>query len=276
MVSKGFSVSQACDAMKISRQAYYKYMKYMEKHLFAQEVVIQRVHEIRYKHSKIGGKKLYFLLGDEIAKLPISLGRDKFFDLLRDNNLLISRKKVSQKTTNSAHNYAIHPNLAKDFTPLKRDSLWVCDITYIRLNQSFMYLSLITDAFSRMIIGFDISHSLAIDGCIRAAKMSIKQSISTDNLIHHSDRGVQYCSHDYVSLLRKSKIAISMTRGGNPYENAMAERVNGILKYEYALVENFVSEDNLVKTVNQAVHLYNFERPHTALKNLTPAQVHKS
>lgn len=237
-------------------------------------MILSFVNDLRRHHPRIGGKKLYFLLKDDIERAGIKMGRDKFFELLRRNGLLVKRRRKYVYTTDSFHHFRVHKNLIKHCSLTKAHQGWVSDITYIRTAKDFAYLFLITDAYSRKIVGWHLSDSLKIAGAISALKMAIRQCPETKELIHHSDRGIQYCSKDYVKLLKKSKIKISMTEENHCYENATAERMNGILKQEYGLDETFLSEGIAFKAVKEAITSYNMERPHWSLNLATPQQMH--
>jgi len=228
-------------------------------------MIIQLVQSHRRKMPKIGGKKLYRMIFPDLARMKIKLGRDKFFRLLGRNGLLIHRKKRYARTTNSSHRFKIYKNLIKDAEPNHRDKIYVSDITYIIAEDSFCYLALITDLYSRKIVGYDISDSLNMEGSIRALKMAIKDKTDLSGLIHHSDRGIQYCSNLYTGLLTENKIAISMSEKGNPYENAVAERINGILKEEFMLGESFKTKELAYRTVKEAIKTYNELRPHLSI-----------
>ena len=223
-------------------------------------------------HPKMGGKKLYFLLKEKLENLRI--GRDKFFDFLRANHLLIIPKRSYHKTTNSYHRFKKHKNLIKDYQYKKPNNVWVSDITYLGNRENPAYLSLITDAYSKKIVGFDVSNSLATESCLKALKMALKKE-NTKNLIHHSDRGLQYCSDDYQKLLKKHKIRCSMTQESDPYENAIAERINGILKQEYDIDKFNVDLNTRKILVKQTVEVYNELRPHLSNYYLTPMQMHQ-
>ena len=224
---------------------------------------------------RIGGKKLYAMLQGDLKELG-GIGRDKFFDLLGRNNLLVERKRSYTKTTNSFHRFYKYKNLLYDKILSHANECWVSDITYIRTSEGFVYLFLITDAFSRKIVGYSLSKSLSIEGGMEALKMAIKQRDRSKPLIHHSDRGIQYCSSDYVKLLLKNEIQISMTEENHCYENALAERINGILKDEFLLDSTFKSFEAAQKAVKQAVETYNTVRPHWSLELKTPEQVHRN
>lgn len=230
--------------------------------------------QARYRHPRMGGKKVYQLLGEEIRKIDDKIGRDKFFDILRRHKLLVKRRRKYVCTTDSYHRFRVYKNRVKDKSFTKSNKAWACDITYLRTRKGFVYLFLITDLYSRKIVGWTLADSLRIEGAIEALKMAIKQCSQTKGLIHHSDRGIQYCSRAYVKLLKEAKIEISMTEENHCYENGMAERVNGILKDEYALEEEFANYKEAHKATKQAIWSYNMERPHWSLQLCTPEQVH--
>lgn len=204
------------------------------------------------------------------------MGRDQLFDLLRFHGLLMRRRKRMVKTTNSHHWLKKYPNLTIDMALSAADQLWVSDITYIRTLQGFNYLSLITDAYSRKIMGYSLFETLEALGPTEALVMAIKErkEESTATLIHHSDRGVQYCCADYVQMLTKENIAISMTQSGSPYENALAERVNGTIKNDFFPKKVYQNHKEAQKAVSKIIHTYNERRPHASIDYLTPAQAH--
>jgi putative transposase len=224
----------------------------------------------------MGGRKLYELLEPFMLDHHIKMGRDALFDLLVANNLLIKRKKRKVHTTQSFHWLRKYPNLIRDMRPSQPNQLWVSDITYWKITSGHLYISFVTDAYSRKIVGYHVADTLESIETIKALSVAIEQSTKPlKNLIHHSDRGIQYCSSGYVSLLRKHGMIISMTENGDPLENAIAERINGIIKGEY--LENY--EVNTLKVAKQllerVVEVYNNERPHMSIGNLTPSQVHE-
>lgn len=233
---------------------------------------MSQVQNRRKKLPMLGGKKLYKIIEPELKKLGIEIGRDKFFEVLRRNGQLIRRKKRFTKTTNSSHRFRIYDNLVKDITPTKPDEVYVSDITYIPTEEGFGYLSLITDLYSRKIVGNDFSSSLNFEGSIRALKMSMRGKENLTGMIHHSDRGIQYCSNLYTEILTKKGIRISMSEKGNPYENAVAERVNGILKGEFLLGPTFKTFAEAKKAVKEAIESYNELRPHMSINYMTPNQ----
>ena len=239
-----------------------------------EDLVVELVQDIRCTHRKMGGKKLYGLLQSDMLVMGGGIGRDKFFDLLRRRHLLVERRRKYAVTTESYHRFRVYKNKLEDFTPVRPHQVWVCDITYVRISKGFVYLFLITDAYSRKIVGWELSNSLGLQGALSCLSMAIKQCPDPDGLIHHSDRGFQYCSHEYVGRLKARGIAISMAEAGNCYQNAMAERVNGILKEEYGLDETFENENQVRQVVKQTVRAYNEQRPHWSLNLQIPAKVH--
>jgi putative transposase len=212
---------------------------------------------------------------DDIRKAGIKIGRDVLFDFLRAEHLLICPKRSYIKTTNSKHWMKKYPNLIQGLPLDRPEQVWVSDITYIKTNQGHRYLSLVTDAYSKKIMGYELSVNLSVDGPLKALKMAISQRGLQYDLIHHSDRGLQYCSSEYINCLRDNRIKISMTQNGDPYENAVAERVNGILKYEFLLIDGFTDDHVAKSTIEQSVSIYNNERPHLTWNMLTPKQVHE-
>lgn len=270
-------MTKLCGWFGITRQAYYQNTWRISQENNENEFLLKRIKEIREKQSRMGTRKLYSKLQEFMKEHQIKMGRDALFNLLAENKMLVRRRKRGVRTTNSSHWLKKYPNLINEFTPTAPNKLWVSDITYWKLtNGRFVYISLITDAFSRKIVGFHVADSLAAIESIKALDMALDEwDNKGEGLIHHSDRGVQYCSSGYVKKLNKNKVNISMTENGSPYENALAERVNGILKDEY-LYDYKVS--NLIqarKRVREVINLYNDERPHSSIGNLTPSLVHE-
>lgn len=206
--------------------------------------------------------------------VKMSLGRDKFFDLMREEGLLIRRKRKYVRTTNSEHGFRVYSNKIKDLRIIRPNQVWVCDITYIATSEGFMYLALITDLYSRKIVGYDISDSLESEGCRRALKRALAVVKNPKGIIYHSDRGIQYCCREYVRLLNKHRMEISMAAKGDCYENAVAERVNGILKQEYDLGIRIINKPIAVKATKEAINLYNTIRLHRSLNFKTPAEIY--
>ena len=271
--SGGGSISLLCSLSGHSRQAYYKHRIEKEKEPLKEELIVQQVMGYRQLQRRIGGKKLHILVSPFMELHDIGMGRDAFFDFLRKYDLLNKRVRGRPRTTDSNHWMKKHPNLIKKFVPTQSDQLWVSDITYLTLCESDAFLSLVTDAYSRKIVGFHVSKSLKADGCVLALQMAIGGRSKIEGLIHHSDRGSQYCCGDYVDILKECDINISMTQSGNPRDNAIAERVNGILKMEY-LDPVFADLEAARDAVTTAINTYNYLRPHSSISMLTPALVH--
>lgn len=260
-----------------TRQAWYLRQKSGKEKSLEQTIVVATVQQIREQMPRIGTRKLHYMLKDTLQKHHISIGRDKLFDILCDHGLLVRRRKRKRiHTTDSNHPFRKYPNLIKGLHVLRANHLWVSDITYISLHDGFCYLSLVTDAYSRKIIGYCLYPTLKKEGPLRALDMAIN---SLDHkpkvpLIHHSDRGLQYCCSQYITHLESMSMSISMTEKGDPYENAIAERVNGILKSEFALDRDFPSFTQAQTAIQQAINTYNQLRPHASCNYLTPQQAH--
>jgi putative transposase len=265
-----------CGLFGKTRQAFYDSNWRIEAKSMEDELIVQQVLLIRKTLPKVGGRKLHYMLKDFMQQHQITMGRDQLFDLLFEHKLLIKKKRRRISTTESNHRFRKHPNLIRELEVVRPEQLWVSDITYLQTKQGFCYLSLITDAYSKKIVGYNVEDTLATEGCIKALEMALlERSKSRATLIHHSDRGIQYCSSMYVELLRTNTIAISMTQNGDPYENAIAERVNGILKDEFNLYQTFINIHHAHSVVQESIFYYNNERPHATCNYLTPEQAHK-
>lgn len=272
--SYGGSLSELCSLSGKSRQAYYKQRHSKEQQPLQSELIIQQVMDYRDILPFIGCRKLLVLLHLFIKRHEIKMGRDAFFDLLRAYGLLIPKRRCYKpKTTFSSHWMRKYPNLIKKMTPNRSGQLWVSDITYIELCEDDAFLSLVTDAYSRKIVGFYLSDRLSANGPIEALKMAVSGRNSKEKLTHHSDRGAQYCCDNYVDILKDNTIEISMTESGDPRDNAIAERVNGILKTEL-LEDVFTDISDARDAVTKAVNIYNYLRPHSSVDMLTPALAH--
>jgi putative transposase len=270
------SLSRFCRLLGLTRQAFYQHFWQEEFTSIEHSLVLEEVLRIRSRHRHMGGRKLHELLQPFMLEHQIKMGRDALFNLLQSNYLLVRRRKRRVYTTQSFHWLRKYPNRIKEFTPQKVNELWVSDITYWKVKTGYVYISLITDAFSHKIVGYHLADSLESIATLQALKMAI-ESLPENHigLIHHSDRGIQYCSNEYVSLLSDNNIVISMTENGDPYENAVAERVNGILKEEY-LYDYSVQDISQAKLVLDCViKLYNDERPHMSCYYQTPAVFHQ-
>jgi len=259
-----------CSEFGKTRQAYYKHRLIWESRKKEEEMILSKVREYRLEQPYVGGRKIKRMLQQNNMKV----GRDRLFSILRDNDLLVKKKRKSRRTTNSLHRFYCYKNLIKDLEITRPNQVFVSDITYIRTLHSFQYLFLITDYHSRKIVGYDVSDSLAIDGGIKALKMALKGVKDKKNLIHHSDRGIQYCSNAYTDLLKQQGVNISMTEKDHVYENALAERVNGILKEEFCLGETIVSKEVVELLVKDAIKTYNRKRLHMSLNYKTPESVY--
>jgi putative transposase len=268
------SAQQVCRRLHLNRDAYYKSKVRMKQRKTEETKIISLVKEERKTQPRVGTFKLHKHLIADFQKLNIKIGRDRLFDVLRNNDMLVRRKKASFKTTNSYHHFHKYNNLIKDLEITRPNQVWVSDITYIRTVKGFCYLALITNLYSRKIVGYDISDSLELAGCLRALKSAFRKAKPGSKLIHHSDRGIQYCSKQYVSELTKRKMKISMTEENHCYENAVAERVNGILKDEFYLDQCFVSTSHAKKATKCAINIYNNKRLHLSLGLKTPEQVY--
>jgi len=264
-----------CSYWHVSRQAYYKLQRDSIEREEQANFLLDQVKFIRKRHSKLGTIKLRSELSVELKKCGRGFGRDKFFDLLRYHDLLVKRRRKYAITTNSDHPFYKHKNRLAGVTIKRPDEAWVSDITYLRTRNGFVYLSLVTDVYSRKIVGWDVNISLAVEGSLNAVNRAIKACSDTQNLIHHSDRGIQYCCHAYTGLLKKYGIKISMGEAGNCYDNAIAERVNGILKDEYFMDNEFANYQQAVRAARQAIYLYNYERPHFSLGLKKPADIYQ-
>ena len=266
---------ELCGLFGNSRQAWYESQK-RHASIDMQEVFILKVAgELRKEHKRMGVEKLHHLISPVLKEHGIKFGRDKFYYLLGEHGLLVKRRKYRPATTNSNHFYRKYPNIVRDLQPDRSGQLWVSDITYLRTEMGFVYLSLITDAYSKKIVGWCLWPNLTSTGAMNALRMAVETEGVKEGLIHHSDRGIQYCCTDYVVLLESSKIGISMTENGDPYENAVAERVNGILKDEYGLESTFASYLEANEAVKTAVDKYNNHRPHASCNYLVPSEAHK-
>lgn len=273
--TSGVNISLLCSLSGYTRQAYYKQRGHKAHSKLQGELIIQQVMDYRKLQKLIGTRKLHWLLVPFMKQHQISMGRDALFDLLRPHGLLVGKRRpYKPKTTDSNHWMKKYPNLVKDTAPIISGGLWVSDITYIELCEENSYLSLVTDAYSRKIVGFHLSEQLTADGPVAALEMAIRAcDDNTTGLIHHSDRGSQYCSNEYVRILQERGISISMTQSGDPRDNAIAERVNGILKTE--LLEEVYADITVARAaIARGVNAYNYLRPHTSIDMLTPAMAH--
>jgi len=274
------SISFLCGLFEISRQAYYQHEHCSSEYHFQSGLVLEEVKKIRARHRRMGVRKIQEVLRPFMDEHKIKMGRDALFDLVSYHGLLVRKRKRRVQTTYSHHWLKKYENLIVDFIPSKPNELWVSDITYWKLQETYVYLTLITDAYSRKIVGYHLSENLYAEHTVKALKMALsateKRNETSSQLIHHSDRGVQYCSSTYVNVLKNNHISISMTQSGDPLENAIAERVNGIIKDEYLYDCRCSNINEGRKRLDLAISLYNKERPHSSIGNLTPDAVHKN
>ena len=266
------SMDTLCELFGKTRQAYYQRMNYDYIEQSEDGIIVDMVMDIRQSMGKIGGRKLWHLLNEAYPGL---IGRDRLYDLLERHNLKISKRKRAVRTTWSAAWMRRFDDLTKGLILTAANQLWVSDITYIRTIKGFLYLHLVTDAYSKKIMGWCLSENLNADHTINALRMAIRNAgCDLTGLIHHSDRGCQYCCERYVKLLQDKNISISMTQGGNPRDNAIAERVNGILKTEWLDAEHFLGLDDAYRRIARVIEIYNYQRPHLSLDYQTPSVVH--
>ena len=260
--------------MGINRQIYYRSIKRTKQKQEVATKVISLVQQVRMKMPRIGTRKLYHLLHEQLRALGV--GRDRLFAIMKANHMQIVPKKQYHITTDSHHWFRQHKNLIENFSIDQPEQVWVSDITYIGTRDRPMYLSLVTDAYSKKIVGYNVSKSLDASGTVAALKIAIdNRQYPNSRLIHHSDRGLQYCCDAYQQLLNKHKIACSMTESYDPYQNAIAERVNGILKHEFILGITTSDVELMDKLIEQSIYIYNNERPHLSCWMNTPAFMHQ-
>jgi len=272
------SINKICGLFGKTRQAWYVQQWSAEDDTLRDTVVLKRVKEIREQMPRIGTRKLYHMLTETLQQHKIKIGRDKLFDLLEEYGMLVRRRKRRRvSTTDSNHPFRKYPNLVRELEVVRPNQLWVSDITYIRLLDEFCYLSLVTDAYSRRIVGYCLYPTLQKEGPVAALKMALNglPVAAAESLIHHSDRGRQYCCDAHISLLMERKITISMTEKGDPYENALAERMNRTMKEEFLLDKGFDSFELASLAVNNAVNIYNSQRPHDSCNYMTPDEAHQ-
>lgn len=267
-------LERLCRLFGKTRQAVYEHAWSQSNQQLKEGLILDTVKKIRALMPKLGTLKLHHMLKDELGLHGIAIGRDSLYKLLRKYDLLIIRRKKYVRTTQSLHHYRKWPELTTGLEPSAAGQLWVSDITYLRTRTGFIYLSLVTDVYSHKIIGYHLSQHLKAQSCIIALNKAIEERKQQPGLIHHSDRGIQYCCDQYVSRLQENNIRISMTQSGSPYENPIAERINGILKNELQLDKIFTSYYTAIEPTAKAIDIYNRLRPHMSCENLTPEKAH--
>ena len=260
----------------MSRQNYYARRRQRAARAVDAELVLNLVREERRVQPRLGARKLRHVLKGAMKQAGVALGRDRFFGLLRAEDLLVGRlPREWVSTTCSQHKLAVYPNLIRDLAVSGPNEVWVIDLTYIRTEEGFLFLALVTDKGSRKIVGHHCAENLEASGCVCALRMALAELPAGARPIHHSDRGTQYCSHEYGNVLAERGLPISMTEKNHCAENALAERMNGILKGEYGLGMRLESKAQARRAVNQAIETYNERRPHTALQWRTPSEAHR-
>lgn len=265
-----------CSLFGYTKQAYYKCSAGRHHRVIREQQAREAVLQIRRVMPRIGTRKLHFMLKEQFKSAQIKVGRDKLFTLLRNDGLLIKKRKKYTVTTNSKHWMHKYANLIKDLHVARPEQLWVADITYLDTLAANSYLHLITDAYSKQIMGYELCNDLEANSTLKALQMAIRnRQYPGQPLIHHSDRGLQYCSKLYVNHLLKNNIQISMTENGDPYENAVAERMNGILKDEFGLGEKLGDLQEALHQTSQSIRTYNHLRPHQSCHYLTPLRAHQ-
>ena len=271
-------LAKLCGWFGVTRQAYYQNNWEGVSTTLEEELVIQQVKSIRSNHKRMGTRKLYEMLHPFMQDHAIKMGRDALFNVLSANHMLVRKRKRRIKTTNSYHWLRKYPNLIRDFVPTGINQLWVSDITYWKLGDHPTYISFITDVYSHKSVGYQLADTMEAIESVKALQMALSAmgAESHLNLIHHSDRGIQYCSQAYIKLLKESRIQISMTENGDPLENAVAERVNGIIKDEYLDNYQVTAISEAKELLASVVNLYNNERPHMSISNFTPNQIHQT
>jgi len=271
----GASVEKLCAKEGMSRQNYYKRRASRGRRTVDEDLVVQLVNQERQLQPRIGVRKLHYMLRDDFQEAGVEVGRDRMFEIMRDRKMLVKPLPKSPRTTNSKHSLPVFRNLIAGVETTVPNQIWVSDITYIRTDVGFEYLSLIMDLHSRKVVGYHSGDDLSTAGCLESLDQALADLPEGSSPIHHSDRGCQYCSHDYVNRLKKHGLSASMTEENHCAENATAERLNGILKQEYGLGRTFRTRAQVRRAVDQAVALYNHRRPHTSLQLKTPVEVHR-
>jgi putative transposase len=269
-------IGPLCRLLGKTRHAYYDHQKRLQGHCLRDDIILAKVLEVREELPRIGTLKLHHMLTPVFRSHNMKVGRDYMFDLLGEYGLLVRARRRRPVTTNSRHWMHKYPNLIRGLEPTRPEQLWVSDITYVRLKGQWAYLSLITDGYSKQIMGYALRTDLSAQGCLDALKMAfLRRRFPESPLMHHSDRGSQYCSKEYVELLLNHKVAISMTENGDPLENAVAERINGTIKNEFDRGLPLTGIEETRKRVTKSIEAYNNLRPHLSLDMKTPNEAHQ-
>jgi len=269
-------VKGLCELLGFTKQAYYKRFIPAENEQLETQMILEMIKKVRYKMPRLGTRKLLYKIQPELNALNLDMGRDAFFDFLRLHGMLIKSRRRNCKTTFSTHWLKKYDNLLPGLIINRINQVWVSDITYVETEEGFMYLYLITDAYSKKIIGYSLSTDLKASSAIVALKMAIHRTGNCQNIIHHSDRGIQYCAFEYISLLKDQQMRISMSEPNSPTQNAIAERVNGILKTEWIYYTTYTTHEQAQKEIAGIIKIYNQERPHSSCSMLTPERAHET
>lgn len=274
-VGKGYSIAAVCHAYNKSRQAYYKKCKQLQAKETQEDQLVDKVRNIRRQHPRMGGRKLLHKCR-QAAEMNVEIGRDKFFKVLNNNDLLVLPKRKKIATTNSGAQMRLYENKVAENPPKAPNQAFGCDFTYLRTLVGFFFLALVIDLYSRKIVGFALSQNLDTQLAKQALRKALKGIDDPKGILHHSDNGSQYESKEYRKMLKKYELEISRAAKGSPWENGITERAVGILKDEYGLDATFKNKELAIKTSIQSIYLYNFDRPHASLDYKTPEQVHQA
>lgn len=270
------SIKRLCELFGYSRQAWYDHGWHVDDCRMREDEIVELVKNQR-KNGRFGARTLLDMMGSELEERGLNIGRDKLLDLLRERGMLVRPKRKHVSTTNSRHHYRKWPYLLENLAITQAEQVWVCDITYIRTKGGFLYLFLITDAYSHKVMGFHLSHTMEAKGAVSALRMALSQRMYPERkLIHHSDRGVQYCSTNYVKVLQDAGIEISMTEGASPHQNTIAERINRTFKEQLYMDQTFDGYKDAMACLMNAVRVYNHQRPHSSCSRMTPEEAHKT
>lgn len=273
------SINAACKLLGYARSTFFEVrqngISRKEKDEIIEEFVLEKVREIRKEQKRIGGRKMYYMICKYEEKKLYKFGRKKFFEILKKHKLLVKKRKKRAITTDSKLWRGQYPDLVKELIPSRPEQVWVADITYFRTKNGFIYGHLLTDGYSKKLVGFEVADNMKATSTLVALKMAINNRVYDEELIHHSDRGFQYLSRVYTDFLKKHKIKISVTQDGSPYDNAVAERINGILKDEFDFGGIFDTLEQAKELLKKVAKIYNDKRPHWSNSLLTPNEMHQ-
>lgn len=272
------SINACCELLGYARSTFFEvrnnHMHKANRDKLIEDFVLEQVREIRKDMERCGGKKMYHIICKNPEKEQYKFGRKRFFEILKKYKLLVKKRKRRVITTDSRLWTGQYPDLVKELVPSRPEEIWVADITYFRTSDGFVYGHLITDGYSKKLMGFEVADNMKATSTLLALKMAVRNRTYDENLIHHSDRGLQYLSKAYTDFLKKHKIRISVTQDGNPYDNAVAERINGILKDEFKFGGIFDDLEQARCLMGKVARIYNDKRPHWSNSLLTPNEMH--